>query len=134
MDSFFASVELLNYPELSDKPVAVCGNPENRHGIILAKNTPAKKYKIKTAETVWQALKKCPDLILLPPHHEKYKEYSIKINEIYQLAYRHNAKIGEKKSLLLRVIDENKNQVMVFTTEFSVSDEFKNEVKMLLVG
>ena len=84
MDSFFASVELLSYPELRDKPVAVCGNPENRHGIILAKNTPAKKYKIKTAETVWQALKKCPDLILLPPHHEKYKEYSIKINEIYQ--------------------------------------------------
>ncbi len=84
MDSFFASVELLSYPELRDKPVAVCGNPENRHGIILAKNTPAKKYKIKTAETVWQALKKCPDLILLPPHHEKYKEYSIRINEIYQ--------------------------------------------------
>ena len=84
MDSFFASVELLSYPELRDKPVAVCGNPENRHGIILAKNTPAKKYKIRTAETVWQALKKCPNLILLPPHHEKYREYSIKINEIYQ--------------------------------------------------
>ncbi|MBP3384951.1 MAG: DNA polymerase IV [Firmicutes bacterium] len=84
MDSFFASVELLDYPELRDKPVAVCGNPENRHGIILAKNTPAKKFKVRTAETVWQALKKCPDLILLPPHHEKYKEYSIKINEIYQ--------------------------------------------------
>lgn len=84
MDSFFASVELLNYPELRDKPVAVCGNPENRHGIILAKNTPAKKFKIRTAETVWQARKKCPDLILLPPHHDKYKEYSVKINEIYQ--------------------------------------------------
>lgn len=84
MDSFFASVELLNYPELRDRPVAVCGNPENRHGIILAKNTPAKKFKVRTAETVWQALKKCPDLVLLPPHHEKYKEYSIKINEIYQ--------------------------------------------------
>lgn len=84
MDSFFASVELLDYPELRDKPVAVCGNPENRHGIILAKNTPAKKFNIRTAETVWQALKKCPDLILLPPHHHRYKEYSIKINEIYQ--------------------------------------------------
>lgn len=84
MDSFYASVELLDYPELKDKPVAVCGNPKNRHGIILAKNTPAKKFKIKTAETVWQARKKCPDLILLPPHHDKYKEYSHKINEIYQ--------------------------------------------------
>lgn len=84
MDSFFASVELLNYPELRNKPVAVCGNPENRHGIILAKNTVAKKFKVRTAETVWQAQKKCPALILLPPHHDKYKEYSVKINEIYQ--------------------------------------------------
>lgn len=83
MDSFFASVELLDYPELKEKPVAVCGNPKNRHGIILAKNTAAKKFKIRTAETVWQARKKCPDLILLPPHHYKYKEYSTRINEIY---------------------------------------------------
>ncbi|MCB6993618.1 DNA polymerase IV [bacterium 210820-DFI.6.37] len=84
MDGFYASVELLAHPELKNLPVAVCGNPENRHGIILAKNTPAKKYGIKTAETVWQARKKCPDLYLLSPHHGKYKEYSIKINEIYQ--------------------------------------------------
>ncbi len=84
MDGFYASVELLNYPELKDKPVAVCGNPQNRHGIILAKNASAKKYGIKKAETVWQAKRKCPQLHLLPPHHEKYKEYSLKINQIYQ--------------------------------------------------
>lgn len=84
MDGFYASVELLNYPELKNVPVAVCGNPENRHGIILAKNMPAKKYGIQTAETVWQAKKKCPHLHLLPPHHKKYKDYSLKINEIYQ--------------------------------------------------
>ena len=84
MDGFYASVELLEHPELKHVPVAVCGNPENRHGIILAKNTHAKKYNVKTAETVWQAKKKCPDLHLLPPHHYKYKEYSLKINEIYQ--------------------------------------------------
>lgn len=84
MDGFYASVELLDHPELQNVPVAVCGNPENRHGIILAKNTPAKRYGIKTAETVWQAKKKCPNLHLLSPHHKKYKEYSLKINEIYQ--------------------------------------------------
>lgn len=84
MDGFYASVELLNYPELKNVPVAVCGNPENRHGIILAKNMPAKKYGIKTAETVWQAKKKCPQLHLLPPHHKKYREYNLKINKIYQ--------------------------------------------------
>lgn len=83
LNSFYASVELLSYPELADKPVAVCGNPENRHGIILAKNEAAKRYHIKTAETVWQARRKCPDLILLPPHHDQYRHYSKIINSIY---------------------------------------------------
>ncbi|MEA4815071.1 MAG: DNA polymerase IV [Oscillospiraceae bacterium] len=84
MNSFFASVELLSFPELCSRPVAVCGDPMARHGIILAKNEPAKKYGIKTAETIWQAKKKCPDLVLLPPHHEKYREYSVEINKIYE--------------------------------------------------
>lgn len=83
MNSFFASVELLDYPELRDKPMAVCGNPENRHGIILAKNEIAKSYGIVTAETLWQAKKKCPDLQTVPPHHDKYKHYSKLINDIY---------------------------------------------------
>lgn len=83
MNGFFASVELLDHPQLVDKPMAVCGNPESRHGIILAKNEIAKKYGIVTAETLWQARKKCPDLVLVPPHHDKYKEFSKKINKIY---------------------------------------------------
>ena len=83
LNSFYASVELLDYPELRDKPVAVCGDPESRHGIILAKNEAAKKFKVQTAETVWQARKKCPDLILLPAHHSKYHDYSKKVNAIY---------------------------------------------------
>ena len=84
LNSFYASVELLDHPELKDKPVAVCGDPESRHGIILAKNEPAKKYKVQTAETIWQARRKCPDLVLLPAHHWKYQEYSKKVNAIYE--------------------------------------------------
>ena len=83
MNGFFASVELLDYPELRDKPMAVCGDPNSRHGIILAKNEVAKKYGIVTAETLWQARKKCPALQTVPPHHEKYRHYSRLINEIY---------------------------------------------------
>lgn len=83
-NSFFASVELLDYPEYRDKPFAVCGNPENRHGIILAKNEAAKRYGVNTAETIWQAKKKCPDLILAEPHHERYAHYSKMINKIYE--------------------------------------------------
>jgi len=83
MNGFYASVELLDRPDLADRPMAVCGDPDGRHGIILAKNELAKACGVVTAETVWQAKKKCPDLAFVSPHHDKYKEYSQKINRIY---------------------------------------------------
>ena len=83
-NSFYASVELLSHPDLRAKPVAVCGDPQSRHGIILAKNEPAKACGVKTAETIWQARRKCPDLILLPAHHHLYREYSRRVNAIYE--------------------------------------------------
>lgn len=83
LNSFYASVELLSHPELKKLPVAVCGDPSSRHGIILAKNDPAKRFGVQTAETIWQAKRKCPELILLPPHHRLYREYSKRVNGIY---------------------------------------------------
>lgn len=83
LNCFYASVELLSRPDLRDVPTAVCGDPSSRHGIILAKNEPAKKCGVQTAETIWQAKKKCPDLVLLPPHHDLYRAYSQKVNAIY---------------------------------------------------
>ena len=83
LNCFYASVELLSHPDLRDIPVAVCGDPSSRHGIILAKNEPAKRFGVKTAETIWQAKKKCPDLVLLPPHHKLYREFSHRVNAIY---------------------------------------------------
>ena len=82
MNGFFASVELLDHPELKNVPMAVCGSPDNRHGIILAKNELAKKAGVVTAETLWQAQRKCPHLKCVPPHHDKYKKYSKLINDI----------------------------------------------------
>ena len=82
-NSFFASVETLLDPSLADGPTAVCGDPESRHGIILAKNEPAKRYGVQTAETVWSALRKCPGLKLLPPHHGQYREMRRAVNAIY---------------------------------------------------
>ena len=83
-NSFYASVELLSHPELQQKPVAVCGDPTSRHGIILAKNEPAKAFGVRTAETIWQAQRKCPDLILLPAHRDQYALYSKRVNAIYE--------------------------------------------------
>jgi len=83
-NGFFASVESILRPELRTVPMAVCGDPESRHGIILAKNELAKKYDIRTAETIWQARRKCPDLVLVRAHHGEYSKYSKIINGIYQ--------------------------------------------------
>lgn len=83
-NSFFASVELLDHPELRDTPAAVCGDPDSRHGIILAKNEPAKRRGVQTAQTIWQAQALCPGLVLLPPHRDKYRAFYQQINAIYQ--------------------------------------------------
>ena len=82
-NSFFASVETALNPAYKNVPMAVCGSTEERRGIVLAKNELAKKYGIKTAETVWSAKKKCPTLVTVEPHHEEYSRYSKMVNEIY---------------------------------------------------
>lgn len=82
-NGFFASVECALNPSLKDVPMAVGGSVEARHGIILAKNELAKKYNIQTAETIFSAKKKCPDLVIVPPHHDLYEQYSEKVNKIY---------------------------------------------------
>ena len=83
LNNFFASVSLLSHPTLYDMPVAVCGSVEARHGIVLAKNEIAKKFGVKTAEAIWEAKQKCPDLVTLPPDYKKYHEYSRAAQKIY---------------------------------------------------
>ncbi|MBQ3284102.1 MAG: DNA polymerase IV [Ruminococcus sp.] len=82
-NGFYASVECLYNPDVRDKPVAVGGDADKRHGIILAKNEIAKKYKIKTGEAIWQAREKCPDLIVIKPHFERYMRFSRLCRRIY---------------------------------------------------
>ncbi len=83
-NSFFASVETVLNPLYRDVPMAVCGSEEDRHGIVLAKNELAKAYGIQTAETVYSARKKCPNLVIASPHHKEYSEFSRRVNSIYQ--------------------------------------------------
>ncbi len=82
-NGFYASVECLHNPNLRNKPVAVSGDAENRHGIILAKNEIAKKYGVKTGEAIWQAKQKCPELETVMPHFELYKRFSKMARRIY---------------------------------------------------
>lgn len=82
-NAFFASVETVLNPALAAGPMAVCGDPESRHGIILAKNEAAKAFGVKTAETIWSAREKCPDLHLVAPHRDAYVHYSRLANQLY---------------------------------------------------
>ena len=80
---FYASVELLHHPELRGKPVAVGGDPEARHGIVLTADYTAKRYGVKTGMALWQAKQVCPDITFLPPRMDLYLRFSRMAQEIY---------------------------------------------------
>ena len=83
-NSFYASVECAENPALKSHPVAVCGDPEARHGIVLTKNQQAKLFGVKTGEAIWQAKQKCPGLVVVPPDYPKYVAYSRAMRRIYE--------------------------------------------------
>ncbi len=83
LNNFYASVECVKRPEWKSIPLAVAGNPEKRHGVILAKNEIAKQSGIKTGDTIWQAQQKNPDLKCVAPHFSDYMRYSNQVFEIY---------------------------------------------------
>jgi DNA polymerase-4 len=83
LNAFYASVEEIRYPMLRNRPMAVCGDPEKRHGIVLAKNNLAKKAGVKTAQPLWEARLLSPDIVFLPADMESYIAYSRKAREIY---------------------------------------------------
>ncbi|SMC48346.1 DNA polymerase Y family protein [Papillibacter cinnamivorans] len=83
LNNFYASVECLYRPDLREKPVAVGGDPELRHGIVLSKNYVAKRYGIITGETLLEARQKCRDLVVLPPSYRKYLRFSDRVRKIY---------------------------------------------------
>ena len=84
MNAFYASVECQRRPELRKKPVAVCGDPEARHGIVLTANYVAKPKGVKTGMAIWQAKQVCPDLVVLPADMGEYIRISRMAREIYE--------------------------------------------------
>ncbi len=82
-NNFYASVECAKNPALKGYPIAVCGDPEKRHGIVLAKSTEAKICGVATGEAIWQAKSKCKDLILVSPDYTAYVNYSNALFALY---------------------------------------------------
>ena len=123
LNNFFASVEIARNPALAGKPLIVCGDPKKRHGIVLAKNEEAKKYGIKTAETVYSALQKCPNLQMVGSHYHDYKRYSERVREIYG---RFTEKIEECS------IDECALDVTESTYLFGSGEEIAQKIRALV--
>ncbi len=84
MESFYASVETARNPSLRGKPVAVCGDPALRHGIILAANREAKALGVKTGQPAWEARRMCPWIVFVHPHMQLYIDYSLRITAIFE--------------------------------------------------
>ncbi len=124
LNNFFASVEMLSKPELRNVPMAVSGDPNKRHGIILAKNQIARKYGIYTPETVYSALKKCPNLVLVKPHYEEYVKYSKLVNEIYK---KYTDRV-EKFSIDESFLDVTESTA-IFGTPYEIAYKIKEEIK-----
>ena len=83
LNNFYATVEKKLFPELAGKPVAVCGDKEARHGVVLAKSEEAKAFGVKTGDVIWEAQRKCPDLIIRPVRFSEYVKQSRAVRGIY---------------------------------------------------
>jgi len=81
LDAFFASVELLDHPELVDQPVVVAG--KSLRSVVTAANYPARKYGVRSAMPLGQAMRLCPKAVVLEPHFEKYRHYSARVMAIF---------------------------------------------------
>ena len=123
LNNFYASVETVLNPDLQGKYVAVSGDPNKRSGIILAKNTAAKNMGVKTAETIWQAKQKCPELVCVPPHFDCYVHFSKRVREIYEQYTDRVEGFGLDECWL------DVTHSKVFGTPQEIADKLRQEVK-----
>lgn len=120
LNNFFATATLAENPTLKNFPVAICGDAKKRHGIVLAKNSVAKKYGVLTAETIWEAQIKCPDLIILSPNYNLYESLSKKVQNIY-LEYSDKVEpFG---------IDECWVEITNYDMDFEKAEKIANEIR-----
>lgn len=124
LNNFYASCECIEHPEYKNYPMAVCGSVEDRHGIILAKNELAKKAGVKTAEVVWQAKAKCPDLITITPNMKKYIDLSKKVRKIYSQYTDLIEPFGIDECWL-----DVSGSTLLFGNGYDIADKIKEQVK-----
>jgi DNA polymerase-4 len=121
--SFYASVEKASHPKYKHKPLVVAGDPKRRSGIILAACPLAKKYGITTAETLGDALGKCPNLVVIQPRMQEYINVSIQITKILETF----SDLVEPFSIDEQFIDVTASQ-RLFGTPLEIAKAIQNKV------
>lgn len=129
LNNFYASVEQVLDPSLKGKAIAVCGDPDKRHGIVLAKSNLAKQSGVQTAEPIWQAKRKCPDLIVVPPHYSEYVKYSKMVREIYVKYTSQVESFGLDECWL-----DVTGSTNLFGSGLEIAERIRNEVKEVTGG
>lgn len=127
-NNFFASVELLYDPTLINVPLAICGDEKERHGIVLAKNERAKRYGIKTGESVKSAREKCRDLVTRPARYSQYVKYSRMVRDIYLRYTPLVEPFGIDEAWLDVSAFAKRRKGDLFTVAFEIAKEIKNTV------
>lgn len=115
------------HPELRDKPLAVCGSQEDRHGIVLTANYIAKPRGVKTGMAIWQARQCCPNLVVLPPDMAVYIRISKMAREIYEDYTDQVEPFGLDESWL-----DVTGSVGLFGTPMTIAKEISNRIKFEL--
>ena len=126
LNNFFATASLIDKPQLQNKPIAIAGDVSKRHGIILAKNMPAKLKGVNTAEPIWQALQKCPDLQTLRPNYKRYIDYSNIVKDIYR-RYTGNIEPFGIDEAWLDISTPNKDIRYAEKMAYDIKETIKNE-------
>ena len=130
LNNFFASVESLYSEELKDVPLAVCGDKEARHGIVLAKNELAKKYGVKTGDTISKAKEKCPSLVTRSCHYGDYVSTSRKVREIYLSFATRVEPFGIDEAWLdVTELSKRENKNDIFKAGFNIANRLREKVK-----
>ena len=110
--------------DLREIPSIVGGDQEKRHGIVLAKSIPAKKYNIATGESVYSALQKCPELIIVSPNYERYINAS---NAMMNILKEYSPNI-QRYSIDEAFLDYSNEEKHWIDTSYEIKDRIKNEL------
>lgn len=128
LNNFFASVEMLFEPSLGNVPMAICGNEEERHGIILAKNDMAKRFGIKTGETVKSAREKCHSLVTRPSRYPEYVRCSREVRRVYLRYTPCVEPFGIDEAWLDVSAEAKRRGGVLFDSALSIAEEIRESV------